>query len=554
MEPQTIKPQWNALIILGCLAFAVALSSYIAIGATARYMQDDYCYSITLAGKGFWQGQIDSYLHETPYDAERFSLTLGMALSEAAGRWTVTVLPGFMVLLLVGGLYGILRRVEPVGGPVLSRIQALVVAEALTLFSIAMAPNWVQVVYWRAGMFTYFAPLVCGTYLVLILLDAGQRRKWRGFRLACVFILALLAGGFSESATAVLVSALTIALGLVSLGGKKYRPWLFPLGMALTGGIMAMVVLLISPGNVLRLATSYAEPSGLRTTVVGTLYNAVYFYIYTAYRQTLPYTFVFIFFGLFALLVDSRQREIRPTSSRSLVLGIAVWLGGTFILTAAVMAPGQYLESSYPAARVLIIPRFVSVVAGAYLSSLVGRLIGNWFKNPSNLRIILIALCVVLVLFFGLWLAASQNHFTPPAFPDLRAYLRVHWPIAAAFVLVGLILGALLTWRSRNQIVLTVLFGICLLQPLLVATRVYSALPAFQDRAAMWDQREVQILQARANGEQEITVRALDSLAGIAELSDNPGYWVNNCAARYYEVKSIRAIEPVLNHFESIIP
>jgi len=70
----------------------------------------------------------------------------------------------------------------------------------------------------------------------------------------------------------------------------------------------------------------------------------------------------------------------------------------------------------------------------------------------------------------------------------------------------------------------------------------------------MWDQREVQILQARANGEQEITVRALDSLAGIAELSDNPGYWVNNCAARYYEVKSIRAVEPVLNHFESTIP
>lgn len=103
------------MVILSCIAFAVALSSYIAIGATARYMQDDYCYSITLADKGFWQGQINSYLHETPYDAERFSLTLGMALSEAAGRWTVTVLPGFMVLLLVGGLYGVLRRVEPVG-------------------------------------------------------------------------------------------------------------------------------------------------------------------------------------------------------------------------------------------------------------------------------------------------------------------------------------------------------------------------------------------------------------------------------------------------------
>jgi hypothetical protein len=436
----------------------------------------------------------------------------------------------------------------------LSRIQALLAAEAIALFTISMAPNWVQVIYWRTGMFTYFAPVVSGTFLALILLDAGQRKEWRGFLLAGIFTLALLTGGFSETAAAVQVTALILALGIAVLAGKKYHPWLFPLGVALSGGILAIAVLLLSPGNASRMAASYSAPSDLRTVLMGTLYNAVYFYIYTAYRQTLPYTFVFIFFGLLTLMINSPQQEIQHLSNKSLALRLVIWLGVAFLLTAAAMAPSQYAESSYPGARALVIPRFVSVVAGAALSSLVGCALGNRLKIQSRVRLTLTVASMILVLLLGLWLAASQNHLTPPAYPDLRAYLLGHCTMAIVYVLVGLIFGGLLTWRARNQFALAILFGVCLLQPLLVANRVYSSLPAFQDRAAMWDQREKQILQARANGGQDVTVRALDSLAGIAELSDNPGYWVNNCAARYYGVKSIRAIEPVLNHIKSTIP
>jgi hypothetical protein len=56
-----------------------------------------------------------------------------------------------------------------------------------------------------------------------------------------------------------------------------------------------------------------------------------------------------------------------------------------------------------------------------------------------------------------------------------------------------------------------------------------------------------QIRQKARAGEKQIPVQALDSLAGITKLQGNPSHWVNNCAAAYYGVESIRAVEPILN-------
>jgi len=44
-------------------------------------------------------------------------------------------------------------------------------------------------------------------------------------------------------------------------------------------------------------------------------------------------------------------------------------------------------------------------------------------------------------------------------------------------------------------------------------------------------------------GQNSLLVSALDSFAEIAELRDDPGYWVNQCAAKYYQVDSISAVE-----------
>jgi hypothetical protein len=50
-------------------------------------------------------------------------------------------------------------------------------------------------------------------------------------------------------------------------------------------------------------------------------------------------------------------------------------------------------------------------------------------------------------------------------------------------------------------------------------------------------------LNAKASGQTELTVVHFDSVYGILELKSDPGGWVTFCAAKYYGVKSIIAVE-----------
>lgn len=62
----------------------------------------------------------------------------------------------------------------------------------------------------------------------------------------------------------------------------------------------------------------------------------------------------------------------------------------------------------------------------------------------------------------------------------------------------------------------------------------------YSHRALAWDRRQALLLQQRAQGVQEIVLTPLNSVYGIKELDVNPRHWVNRCAARFYDVQSIR--------------
>jgi hypothetical protein len=80
-----------------------------------------------------------------------------------------------------------------------------------------------------------------------------------------------------------------------------------------------------------------------------------------------------------------------------------------------------------------------------------------------------------------------------------------------------------------------------------MAARILDEYPILRQRAALWDEREIQILRASEAGADGLTVRALDSLAGLTDIAKDRGYWVNNCIAAYYGLEWIRAIQPVLD-------
>jgi hypothetical protein len=60
--------------------------------------------------------------------------------------------------------------------------------------------------------------------------------------------------------------------------------------------------------------------------------------------------------------------------------------------------------------------------------------------------------------------------------------------------------------------------------------------PAISHFAAQWETANRQILDARAQGLNQVTVVHIDNWEGIEDLSPDPNFWVNRCANIYYGI------------------
>jgi hypothetical protein len=556
---------WRLLLgIMAVLVFG-GLLLLACTGLAARPMADDYCYDNLLGHKGFWDGQVYSYFgSEVPYAGNRYALTLGMAVSGPFGPVSSAVLPGLVIGLWVSGLFAALSRaarlagLDPGAGLALTgetRVGLAVAAAALVFFTLYIAPNRVQVLYWRNGMLTYLAPLAAQAWLAAAVFGAIPAKTGLVLRLAGVFGMAFLAAGFSETAT-------TLQAGLLGAGGLaalllRRRTALWPLAAALLGTGLAGVVLVIAPLNQARLAISYGAPNNLPAALLLALDSTRTFIQLTLYRGTVPFLFSGLFFWILAYAWFASRLDPIQFPVRKGVVGfvLVIILGLTLIFGS--MIPGAYAESSYPGERALIVARFISLLVASAAGLLGGSLFWEWvtrrnwgFLLPGSLFGALAGTWLWILL----WVRPMPAW--EPAFPDLRAALQTGpglwvWIAAASGgALVGCLWERRLGFFRPKQ---RFSFASCSLAGLLLVCgagfadlQVASQIQPLAQRAFLWDGRDAQIRNLQAQGEKEVTVQALDSLAGILELQENPGHWVNRCAAGYYGLESLRAVQPVL--------
>jgi hypothetical protein len=78
--------------------------------------------------------------------------------------------------------------------------------------------------------------------------------------------------------------------------------------------------------------------------------------------------------------------------------------------------------------------------------------------------------------------------------------------------------------------------------PFRAGLQVIQDVPKYSKRAGKWDARETQIKILIAQGETDLTVVQFNGVDGVKELDSFASHWVNVCAAKFYEVNSIRAI------------
>jgi len=531
--------------ILTLIVFSAEIFSFLLIGTTSRYVQDDYCYAYYLSGENFWQEQIASYTQERPYSGNRYALSLGVGFSELAGADGTALLPGLTLICWVFGTYLLIKNMPRLQKRLMhSSLDALILSEAVVLFTLSLTQDWVQSYFWRSGMLPYLAPLVTGTYLIWFIIKSSQKENYQWMELVGVFLLAVISGGFSEIGNAVLLTLISILL-VLSVILHKRKP-ILPLVTALIGGLLALVLLIAAPMNMQRLQSpAYENAFNFITAIKQSLDGSIFFYQATAYRMTLMYLSVLIFFVLLGILF-AHDGKTEIILSRKIITMLGLVIAVSFILTFASMIPTYLTEASYPKHRALIIPRYISILLALVVGFGVGRYIFS--RLPVQIqRISLVVLGLLIVSADFFWLTGKSQYYIPPPYPEIIEYIRSHLLLSVAVVLIAALVLIGIVTKVKPQIAISIMILLYLFQPAAMTARIFSEYPILRERAALWDSRESQIIRARENGTGDITVRAFDSFVGLTELSDNPGVWVNRCAALYYGVNSIRAVEPVLD-------
>jgi hypothetical protein len=135
-------------------------------------------------------------------------------------------------------------------------------------------------------------------------------------------------------------------------------------------------------------------------------------------------------------------------------------------------------------------------------------------------------------------------------FPVERMRFMGRSIMTAGLMLEGALFGLLLQNmqfkfnRVFGRLAIGALFAvIAIVYPLRAAWSVYrDKVPEYSLRAELWDLRNAYIIRHASRGEEDIIVPGLSGVYGIKELDDNQNHWVNNCAAQYYGVNSIRAV------------
>ncbi len=464
---------YKIILISGSIFFLIPNSFFAIQGFSIRYWADDYCFSGFIREYGFTHGLVEFY----STTSNRFSAFIFTGFSELFGENAIRVIPTLVIFFIGFIMYKIFDGILSKYYIEQSQEISVLFSQILLFFILYLAPNIHQSVYWRSGLSHYFLPIPVLLFLLLIIFFPRKTEKENLNKEIFLLFTSFFIAGLSESYAALQMGLFGIALLFVLFMDKsihrKHRSYL--IGSTLMGTTAAMGVMIVSPGNTLRLDT-LQQASDFFSIVSISAKSAINFIILSIKGLWLPFC---IMFGLFVLItcyfIRPSGYEIHARALLTIFFFIAVI---TFALIICICAPTAYGMMAYPEQRVLMLAQVV-LICGV---SAEGVILGLLFQK----------------------------------------FLYIYQPIRVASLFLILI---------------------SYMYPLSTLDVRQSNLRDYLNRAALWDKRNVEIINQITIGKNNLSVSALDSFAEIAELRDDVSYWVNQCAARYYEVESISAVE-----------
>ncbi len=265
---------------------------------------------------------------------------------------------------------------------------------------------------------------------------------------------------------------------------------------------------------------------------------------------------------LFVLFMDkSTHQKYRTYLIGSTLIGTAAAMG------AMIVSPGNTLrlDTLQQAADLFSI---VSISSTSAINFIILSIRGLWlpfgimfglyilityyFIRPPSYEIqaskLLILFFFIAVITFALIICiCAPTSYGMMAYPEQRVLMLAQFVLIYGISMEGVILGLLFqsflfVYPSVRMASIFLIF-ILFMYPLSTLDVRQSDLRYYLNRAALWDKRNAEINYQIDIGKVDLSVFALDSFEEIAELMDNANFWVNQCAAKYYEVESISALE-----------
>ncbi len=332
---------------------------------------------------------------------------------------------------------------------------------------------------------------------------------------------------------------------------------------------------------------SYLTPIVMFTFMAAWLVNLV-----RKDKVNLPLAFVFGFIALFigglsetlgVLHISILSLAIlcvflfdkSPRRKPALTLLIALLIGALVALVVMFLAPANEVrindENGSPPFTTVLLRTFeyaflflrisattlpLPIVGLLAISSLTTMLVlQNQPAVKFEARVYWLFLLIPLLL-YGLVFASFAPSAYGQSYPVERVRFPAHFMLTITLTAFGICAGYVLSYIKfpafmRHAVV--ALAFVSLLYPIWMTRQPLATYEFRRLFALRWDEREQMIYDMKAEGQTELVIPGLDGYEGTKELDVRPFFWVNQCAARIYDVDSISAIsveeEDVLNYF-----
>ena len=394
-EKKNNTGMWLQIVaIAGSLFFFLPNLLYILMGWFVRHRADDFCFSGTFREFGFVGGLAEFYATIS----NRFSAFMLWAFSDLFGEKAIRFIPMLAIIFMGIAIYIVIHAIAEKTNLWSSQILSVYSALILTFFFLYLSPSIHQSVYWRAAVVHYFLPIPVLLLMLLFVTRQKSADKRRSLKLLIFFLIALFMAGLSESYAALQGGAFSILLiaYLFHSSRSQMDHYFYYSVAAILGTLAALLIMIVSPGNALKIAT-VAQASSVGAVISISLNSALSFIFYTIRGQWLP--FLVLFSLGFLLSYISVQNSPQFFTRIRLFRAIAFIPIGVFLLIFCISAPTAYGMMAYPEKRVLMLALIV-LVMGIFAEGFSLGLLGlSIFRPTSTSRMVAIALVLTLSIY-----------------------------------------------------------------------------------------------------------------------------------------------------------